>query len=126
MDPLHTLGRFLIAALSKSTRVSYEVIPSWVTLSTEASELSFMLVEALSQERNVALVVTIVNNSNYLIVRRLKLLNHCLFHSPLLETQSYRYHLNLKQYCHWKIRFPTVPASTVPQKFIDFPKVQNG
>ena len=64
MDPLHTLGRFLIAALSKSTRVFYEVIPSWVTLSTEASELSFMLVEALSQERNVALVVTIVNNSN--------------------------------------------------------------
>ena len=64
MDTLHTLGRFLISALSNSTRVSYEVIPSWVTLSTEASELSFMLVEALSQERNVALVVTIVNNPN--------------------------------------------------------------
>ena len=62
MDPLHTLGRFLIAALSKSTRLSYEVIPSWVTLITEASELSFMLVEALSQERNVALVVTMLNN----------------------------------------------------------------
>ena len=64
IDPLHNLGRFLIAALSKSTRVLYEVIPSWVTLSTEVYELSFMLVEALSQERNVALVVPIVINSN--------------------------------------------------------------
>ena len=62
MDPLHTLGRFLIAVLSMSKRVSYEVIPSWVTLSTEASEMNFMLVEALSQERNVALVVTMLNN----------------------------------------------------------------
>ena len=63
IDPLHTLGRSLIASLSNSMRVSYEVIPPWVTLSTEASELSFMLVEALSQELNVSLVVTIVNNS---------------------------------------------------------------
>ena len=62
MDSLHILGRFLIAGLSKSTRVPYEVIPSWVTLSTEESDLSFMLVEALRQERNVALVVTILNN----------------------------------------------------------------
>ena len=44
---LQTLGRFSILFLSKSDSDAKLVMPSWVTRSTEASELNLMLLETL-------------------------------------------------------------------------------
>ena len=57
---LQTLGKFSMLFLSKSDRDAKLVTPSWVRRSTEASELSFVLLEDLNHSLSAWVVTGIV------------------------------------------------------------------